>query len=96
MQFRLIPRHLDFVIDRFSCVSNLYDQKTIFQVQIDTFIHANIIKDEISLTIDIIVTPRIFFKKYKFHIFLTSVFLNFQIFLSMYSDTQKTKKMRLV
>ena len=61
MQFRLIPRHLDFVIDRFSCVSNLYDQKTIFQLQINTFIHANIIKDEISLTIDIIVTPRIIF-----------------------------------
>ena len=70
----------------------MYDQKTIFQLQINTSIHANIIKDKISLTINIIVTHRKFFSKYKFHIFLTSVFLNFPFFLSAYSDTQKTKK----
>ena len=70
----MIPRHLNFVIDWFSFFSNLYDQKTIFQLQINAFIHANIIKDEISLTIDIVVTPRINLKKYKFHIFLTSIF----------------------
>ena len=43
----------------------MYDQKTIFQLKIDTFIHANIIKDEIILIIDINVTTRINLKKYK-------------------------------
>ena len=42
----MIPTHLNFAIEWFPFVSNLYDQKTIFELKINTFIHANIKKVE--------------------------------------------------
>ncbi len=44
MESILIPTHLNFAIEWCIFVSNLCDQKTIFELKINTFIHANIIK----------------------------------------------------
>jgi len=54
----LIPTNLSFAIEWFSFASNLHDQTTIFELKINTFIHANIIKEKKYLTIGIIVTIR--------------------------------------
>jgi len=46
MYFTLIPINLSFVIEWFSFVSNLYNQKTVFELKTYTFIHANTIKEK--------------------------------------------------
>ena len=68
----MIPTNLSFKIEWFSFASNLHDQKIIFQLKINTFIHANIIKEKNYLTIGIILLPGKFFKDINFiffHIF---------------------------
>ncbi len=42
----MIPTILSFAIEWFSFASNLHDQTTIFELKINTFIHANIIKEK--------------------------------------------------